>query len=155
MGANPLILIEEINSQALELVGTSRAGKTTIVNLPLWLYYPTGGMSRTDDWPIEDIRRTDWLFRQRPRHNAKRHIVVTTRWHVEGDRDVTARLKDSMSALSSPEQVESDTVDLKSWSGFGARSKGIIFAAAAVVAMVGWLYLLALGLWATALWLIF
>jgi hypothetical protein len=112
-------------------------------------------LAHTDDWPIEDIRRTDWLFRQRPRHSGNRHIVVTMRWHVEGDLNVTALLKVSMSVLSSPEQVESDTADLKSWSGFGARSKGIIFAGAAVVAMVGWLYLLGQGLWAAASWLIF
>src|ERR1700716_2086279 len=78
LGANPLILIEEINPQALKLVGTSRANETTIVNLPLWPYY-LPGMSRTDGWPIEDIRRTDWLFRQCPARNAKRHIAVTTR----------------------------------------------------------------------------
>jgi hypothetical protein len=73
-------------------------------------------LADTDDWPIEDIRRTDWLFRQRPRHSGNRHIVVTMRWHVEGDLNVTALLKVSMSVLSSPEQVESDTADLKSWS---------------------------------------
>jgi hypothetical protein len=92
-----------------------------------------------------------------PAHNAKRHIVVTTRWHVDGDLHVTARLKVSMSVLSSPEQVataRSDAADLKSWSGFGERSRAIIFAGAAVVAMVGWLYLLVQSLWAVAIWLI-
>jgi hypothetical protein len=63
-----------------------------------------------------------------------------------------------MSVLSSPEQVAtvaSDASSLKSWSRFVERSKAIMFSSAAVVAMVGWLYLLAQGLWAVANWLIF
>jgi hypothetical protein len=63
-----------------------------------------------------------------------------------------------MSVSSSSEQIataRSDAADLKSWSGFGERSRAIIFAGAAVVAMVGWLYLLAQGLSAVAIWLIF
>jgi hypothetical protein len=62
-----------------------------------------------------------------------------------------------MSILSSPDQVTttvSDAADLKSWSRFGERSTAIMFATAAVVAMLGWLYLLAQGLWAVASWLV-
>jgi ABC-type multidrug transport system fused ATPase/permease subunit len=43
------------------LVGASGAGKTTIVNLLLRLYEPTGGGIRIDGRPMEDIRRADWL----------------------------------------------------------------------------------------------
>jgi hypothetical protein len=58
-----------------------------------------------------------------------------------------------MSVSSSSEQVataRSDAADLKPWSGFGERSRAIIFAGAAVVAMVGWLFMLAQGLRAAA-----
>jgi hypothetical protein len=54
-------------------------------------------------------------------------------------------------SVPSPDQVTttiSDAADLKSWSRFGERSTAIMFAIAAVVAMLGWLYLLAQGLWA-------
>ena len=43
------------------LVGASGAGKTTIVNLLLRLYQPTGGRVLVDGVPLEEIRRIDWL----------------------------------------------------------------------------------------------
>jgi hypothetical protein len=49
----------------------------------------------------------------------------------------------------------SGEVEPKFWSGLAERSVAIMFAAAAVVAMVGWLHLLAQGLWAAANWLLF
>ena len=43
------------------LVGASGAGKTTIVNLLLRLYAPSGGEIRVDDQALDDCRRADWL----------------------------------------------------------------------------------------------
>lgn len=43
------------------LVGASGAGKTTIVNLLLRLYQPTGGRILVDGMPLDEIRRADWL----------------------------------------------------------------------------------------------
>ena len=43
------------------LVGTSGAGKTTIVNLLLRLYQPSSGSIWVDEMPLEEVRRTDWL----------------------------------------------------------------------------------------------
>ncbi len=43
------------------LIGASGAGKTTIVNLLLRLYQPTGGTILVDGVPLEEVRRTDWL----------------------------------------------------------------------------------------------
>jgi hypothetical protein len=63
-----------------------------------------------------------------------------------------------MSAFSPQDQVipaVSGEVEPKFWSGLAERLVAIIFAAASVVAMVGWLYLLAQGLWAAASWLLF
>jgi type VI protein secretion system component VasF len=61
-----------------------------------------------------------------------------------------------MSALSPHDQVTvSDKRQPKFWSGLAERSVTILFAVAAVVAMIGWLYLLVQGLWAAANWLLF
>jgi hypothetical protein len=62
-----------------------------------------------------------------------------------------------MSVLSSPNQAtaSSKVAHLKFWSRFAERSTAITFGAAAVVAMLGWLYLLAKGLRAAASWLLF
>jgi hypothetical protein len=63
-----------------------------------------------------------------------------------------------MSAPSPHDQVTvavSDEGQPKFWSGLAERSVAIMFAAAAVAAMVGWLYLLVQGLWAAANWLLF
>jgi hypothetical protein len=63
-----------------------------------------------------------------------------------------------MSALSPQDQVipaVSDEVEPKIWSGLAERLVAIMFAAASIVAMAGWLYLLAQGLWAAASWLLF
>ncbi|MGX1166160.1 ABC-type multidrug transport system fused ATPase/permease subunit [Bradyrhizobium sp. USDA 372] len=43
------------------LIGASGSGKTTIVNLLLRLYSPSGGLIRVDGRPMEEIRRVDWL----------------------------------------------------------------------------------------------
>jgi hypothetical protein len=63
-----------------------------------------------------------------------------------------------MSALSPQDQVipgVSDEVEPKIWSGLAERLVAIMFAAASIVAMSGWLYLLAQGLWTAANWLLF
>jgi hypothetical protein len=64
----------------------------------------------------------------------------------------------SMSMLSSHDQVatigSSATRHRKVWSRVGEESRPLIFAAAAIVAMAGWLFLLAKGLWETANWLV-
>lgn len=43
------------------LIGASGSGKTTVVNLLLRLYSPSGGLIRVDGRPMEEIRRVDWL----------------------------------------------------------------------------------------------
>ena len=43
------------------LVGTSGAGKTTIVNLLLRLYQPDRGVITVDGVPLNEITRSDWL----------------------------------------------------------------------------------------------
>ena len=56
-------------------------------------------------------------------------------------------------SVSSRDQVatgDSDAADGKTWFRLRERWRGFTFAAAAAVAMVGWLYLLAEGLWAVA-----
>ena len=42
----------------------------------------------------------------------------------------------------------------KSWNRLGEQPTAILFLAAVAVAMAGWLYLLAQGLWAAANWLL-
>jgi hypothetical protein len=61
-----------------------------------------------------------------------------------------------MSVSPAHDQIDarSDTIHLKSLSRVREQSTAILFGAAAAVAMVGWLYLLAQGLWAAAVWLI-
>ena len=63
-----------------------------------------------------------------------------------------------MSALSPDDQITagvSDRAKSRFWSGLAERSVAIMFAAAALVAMGGWLYLLGEGLWVAANWLLF
>jgi subfamily B ATP-binding cassette protein MsbA len=43
------------------LIGSSGAGKTTIVNLLLRLYAPNSGSILVDGVPLADLRRLDWL----------------------------------------------------------------------------------------------
>ena len=71
---------------------------------------------------------------------------------------VLAFLEVSMSTLSSHNQIAtvgSAARHLKSWSwpGFQEWSRAAIFAGAAMVAMAGWLFLLAKGLWVASNWL--
>ena len=58
-----------------------------------------------------------------------------------------------MPAHDQIETAGSDAGPLKSW--LVERSTAVAFIALAGIAMVGWLYLLAQGLWAVASWLIF
>jgi hypothetical protein len=63
-----------------------------------------------------------------------------------------------MSALSPQDQVipvVSGEIKPTFWSGVAERLVAIMFAMAAVAAMLGWLYLLAHGLWAAVNWLLF
>jgi len=53
------------------------------------------------------------------------------------------------------ETARFDTVQLTPWSRLGEHAIAILFTAAAMAAMGGWLYVLGGGLWAAASWLIF
>jgi len=63
----------------------------------------------------------------------------------------------SLSVSPARNQIDAnpDANQSKSWKRPGEQSTAVLFLAAATVAMAGWLYLLAQGLWAVASWLIF
>jgi hypothetical protein len=60
-----------------------------------------------------------------------------------------------MSVMPAQDQINGPDTRLNSGSGWAQRSVAILFAAVAVVAMAGWLYLLGWALWAALNWLIF
>jgi hypothetical protein len=102
-----------------------------------------------------------------------RHTVVTRRCHlnsnsifagatenppIENPKIENPKIENPMSMSTAHNPIEvasSDQGTLKPSSRLWGYCKAIIFAISAVVAMGGWLYLLAQGLWAATSWLFF